>query len=391
MKTIKNFDLQDKKVIIRCDFNVPIKNGVILDDTRIKKSLKTIKYAIEKGAKVIILAHLGRIKTPEDLKKYDLKPVCERLSELLEKDVIFSEETRGRHLKSLVKKLSNGDVLLVQNTRYEDLEENKESNNDTSLAKYWASLGDIYIDDAFGVSHRKHASNNKIAKYLPSGIGLLMQEEVKNLNKIVKHPVSPYIVILGGSKISDKITVTEKLASKADYLLIGGAMAFTFLKAAGFNIGLSLYEKEYVDFCTDLLSKYEGKIVLPTDIVVSTDMKEGNTKVRFINEIEDDEIGLDIGPSTVKVFKHYLKGSKTIFFNGPLGYFENENFSNGTKEIFEALKDKNALLGGGDTINAAISMGYKDNFNISTGGGASLEYLEKETLPALLVIDEKDN
>ncbi len=393
MKTIKNFELQDKKVIIRCDFNVPIKNGVILDDTRIKTSLKTINYAIEKGAKVILLSHLGRVKTEKDLKKYDLKPISDRLSELLGKEVIFCAQTRGRHLKSLVKKLVSKDVLLIQNTRYEDLNENKESNNDTELAKYWASLGDIFINDAFGTSHRTHASNNKIAKYLPSGIGFLMEEEIKRLNKITKNPDKPYIVILGGSKISDKIALTEKLVQKADYLLIGGAMAFTFLKSAGFNIGLSLYEKDYVDYCMNLLSKYEGKIVLPTDIVVSKEINSNDTKIKFINEIEDDEIGFDVGPSTIKVFKHYIKDSKTVFYNGPVGCFEMKNFSKGTKELFEILKENKGtvVIGGGDTIRAAISMGYKDNFNISTGGGASLEYLESETLPALQVINEKNN
>lgn len=394
MKTIRNFDLNDKKVIIRCDFNVPIVDGKITDDSRIRKSLKTIKYALEKGAKVILLSHLGRVKTEDDLKKYNLKPVSERLSELLEMEVVFCEETRGRHLKYLVRKLNKGEVLLVQNTRYEDLEENKESKNNTELGKYWSSLGDIFINDAFATAHRKHASNNKIAKYLPSGIGFLMEEEIRLLNKITKNPDKPYIVILGGCKISDKLKMVENLVKKADFVLVGGAMAFTFLKAAGFNIGHSLYERELIDFCTELLSEYEGKIVLPTDIVVAEEIKENaKTAIKFINEIDENEIGLDIGPSSLKVFSHYIKEGKTIFYNGPVGYLEIADFANGTKEIFKMLsKNKGTtIIGGGDTASGALNMGFSDSFtHISTGGGASLKYLEEHTLPAIEIINEKN-
>ncbi len=395
MKTIRDFDLKNKTVIIRCDFNVPMKDGIITDDNRIRESLKTINYAIKKGAKIILLSHLGRVKTEEDKIKNNLKPVCQRLSELLERNVIFSEETRGRKVRSLVNDLKPGEVLLLQNTRYEDIPGKKESGNDSYLGRYWASLGDIFVNDAFGTAHRKHASNVGIARHLPSGIGFLMEKELKYLNKIVKKPVRPYVVIMGGAKISDKITITKNLLEKADYLLIGGAMAFTFLRAAGFNIGASKYEKEAIDFCTDLLNKYSEKIVLPIDIVVSDEISDNvKPKTRFINEIEDDEIGLDIGPSTLKVFKQYLDDSKTIFWNGPVGYFEIESFAGGTKKLCDIITNTKAMtiVGGGDTASAVINLGYRDKFtHISTGGGASLEFLEGKTLPALKVIDEKSS
>lgn len=395
MKTIRDFDIKDKTVIIRCDFNVPIKDGVITDDNRIKESLKTINYAIKKKAKIILLSHLGRVKTPEDKIKNSLKPVCQRLSELLEKEVIFSEETRGKKVRGLVNNLKSGEVLLLQNTRYEDVNGNKESGNDNYLGRYWASLGDIFINDAFGTAHRKHASNVGIARHLPSGIGFLMEKELKYLNKLVNKPSHPYVVIMGGSKISDKITITKNLLQKADYLLIGGAMAFTFLKAAGFEIGASKYEKEDLDFCFNLLNKYSDKIILPIDIVVAEEVSEqAETKTRFINEINDEEIGLDIGFSTLKVFKQYLDNCKTIFWNGPVGYFEIGTFANGTKKLCEIISNTEAdtIVGGGDTASAVINLGYRDKFShISTGGGASLELLEGKTLPALKVIDEKSS
>lgn len=395
MKNIKKFDLKGKTVIIRCDLNVPIKDGVITNDFRIQKSLETIKYAISKEAKVIILSHLGRIKSEEDLAKYDLEPVSIRLSELLGKKVLFAGETRGRHTKALVRNLKEGEVLLLQNTRYEDLNGNKESGNDMELAKYWANLGDIYIDDAFGAAHRAHASNYGIAKLLPSGCGLLMEKEIKMLSKVVKTPESPYIVIFGGSKVSDKITLTEELVKKADYLLISGAMAFTFLKAAGFNIGDSLYEKDYIDYCVELLSEYSDKIILPIDVVVADDMHNpSDIQTKFINEIPDGYIGLDIGPATIKIFKQYLDDAKTIFWNGPAGYFENPEFASGTEKLANIITKTKAttIAGGGDTAAALSTMGYAGKFShISTGGGASMEYLEGKKLPALEVLNEKNS
>ena len=382
MKTIKDFDLNNKKVIIRVDFNVPIKDGIITDDTRIKESLKTIKYAIDNNAKVILMSHLGRIKEENDKLKNTLKPVSVRLSELLNKEVTFVPNTRGEELEEKINNLQPGDVLLMENTRFEDLEDKKESKNNEELGKYWASLGDIYINDAFGTAHRAHASNVGIASNLPSGIGFLIQKELDNLLPAINNPQKPFTVILGGAKVSDKIGVIENIVKKADYILIGGGMAFTFLKAEGIEIGSSLLDSESIDFCKKILKENENKIILPIDVV--TDQKEC-----FITDITMEEKGLDIGSKTVKLFKQYLDNSKTIIWNGPVGMFEEEKYSNGTKGICEILKNVDAIkiAGGGDTASAVKNFGYEDAFtHISTGGGASLELLEGKVLPGIDVI-----
>ena len=393
-KTIKDFNLKDKKVIIRLDLNVPIKDGIIIDDNRIKMSLRTIKAVRRKGAKVIILSHLGRVKTEEDKLKYTLKPVCDRLSELLGKDIKFINKTRGKKVEEAIHNMKKADIIMLENTRFEDLKGDKESKNNKSLAKYWASLGDVFINDAFGTAHRSHASNVGIASYLPSGIGYLMQNEIKFLNKAIDNPKKPYVVMMGGSKVSDKIKVIDNLALKADYILIGGAMAFTFLKASGFSVGKSLVEEEYLDYCIKVLSKYENKIVLPIDIITSKEISDdSNYNNRFINEIEKDEIGLDIGPRTIKVFKQYIDGAKTVFWNGPMGYYEIKNFSKGTNKLLDIITNTKAdtIIGGGDMAAAAVSLGYQDKIShISTGGGASLEMLRGKELPGIRVIDEKE-
>ena len=382
MKTIKDFDLNNKKVIIRVDFNVPIKDGIITDDTRIKESLKTINYAIDNNAKVILMSHLGRIKEEGDKLKNTLKPVSVRLSELLNKEVTFVPNTRGEELENSINNLQPGAVLLMENTRFEDLEDKKESKNNEELGKYWASLGDIYINDAFGTAHRAHASNVGIASNLPSGIGFLIQKELDNLLPAINNPSRPFTVILGGAKVSDKIGVIENIVKKADYVLIGGGMAFTFLKAEGIEIGSSLLDSESIDFCKKILKENENKIILPIDVV--TDQKEC-----FITDITMEERGLDIGSKTVKLFKQYLDNSKTIIWNGPVGMFEEEKYSNGTKGICEILKNVDAIkiAGGGDTASAVKNFGYEDVFtHISTGGGASLELLEGKVLPGIDVI-----
>ena len=382
MKTIRDFDLNGKKVIIRVDFNVPIKEGVIKDDTRIKESLKTINYAISNNAKVILMSHLGRIKEESDKIKNTLKPVSVRLSELLEKPVKFVSTTRGSELEDAINNLNNGDVLLMENTRFEDLPDKKESKNDPELGKYWASLGDIYINDAFGTAHRAHASNVGIASNLESGIGFLIEKELENLLPAINNPERPFTVILGGAKVSDKIGVIENLVIKTDYILIEGRMNFTFLKASGVEIGNSLLDEENVDFCKKILKEHKDKIILPIDVV--TDLKEC-----FITDITKEEKGLDIGPKTVKLFKQYLDNSKTIIWNGPVGMFEDEKYSNGTKGICEILKNINAvkIAGGGDTASAVKNFGYEQAFtHISTGGGASLELLEGKVLPGIDII-----
>ena len=386
-KTIREFDLNQKRVIIRVDFNVPIKDGIITDDNRIKESLETINYAINNNAKVILLSHLGRVKEESDLAKNDLKPVAVRLEELLGKKVIFAEATRN--LEPLIEKMNYGDVLLVQNTRYEDLDGKKESSNDIELGKYWASLGDIFINDAFGTSHRAHASNVGIASHLPRGVGFLIEKELKAFEPVLNNPDRPFTVILGGAKVSDKIGVIENLVKKADHILIGGGMAYTFLKALNKEIGSSLLDVDSLDFCKDVLKKHKDKIVLPIDHVCASEISE-NAKSVISDTIEG--IGLDIGPKTIELFASYLVKSKTIVWNGPVGYSEIPSFANGTKKLMEIITNTDALtiVGGGDTAAAAIKFGFKDKFkHISTGGGASLELLEGKKLPGIEIIENK--
>lgn len=392
MKTIRDFDLNGKKVIIRVDFNVPIKDGNITDDNRLKMSLETINYAIEKNAKVILMSHLGRVKIEEDKIKNDLKIIVPRLEELLNQKVIFSSSTRGIELEQKVSELKNGQVLLIQNTRYEDLNGNLESSNDASLGKYWASLGEIFINDAFGTSHRSHASNVGIASHLPSGIGFLVEKELEALD--INHSEKPISIVLGGSKVKDKISLIENLVNIADYILIGGGMAYTFLKAHGIEVGSSLLDEDSIDFCKRMLEQYPNKIILPIDSVNAKEIKE-NVEVKecFISEIKEDEIGLDIGYNTAKLFKTYLEKSKTIIWNGPVGMYEIKPFDQGTKRICEILKNIHAkkIVGGGDTASAVINLGYKDVFDhISTGGGASLELLEGKKLPGVEIVYEKE-
>ena len=387
MKTIKDVDLKNKKVLIRCDFNVPIKDGKIIDDNRIVMSLKTIEYAIDAGAKVILFSHLGRIKEEADLKKNDLAPVAKRLSELLKREVIFSSVTRGSELEEKINNLKSGEVLLVQNTRYEDLDGKKESGNDKELGRYWASLGDVFINDAFGTAHRAHASNVGIASNLPSAVGFLIEKEMEALSS-VKKPTKPFIVVLGGSKVSDKIGVIKNLVKKCDKILIGGGMAFTFLQAEGYDVGSSIVDKDNIEFCQEMLKKYADKIVLPVDFKVTKEFVDTDTFVnRDINEIEYDEMGLDIGSGTVTLFENYLDDAKTVLWNGPLGVYEFSNFKVGTEEVLKfliSLDGVKTILGGGDIVAAAGEAGLKDKvYHASTGGGATLEYLEGKTLPGI--------
>lgn len=391
-KTIRDFDLNGKKVIIRVDFNVPIKDGVITDDNRIKESLKTIQYAIDNSAKVILMSHLGRIKEESDKVKNTLEPVSARLSELLNKNITFISNTRGKELEEAINHLQDGDVLLMENTRYEDLDGKKESGNDPELAKYWASLGDIYINDAFGTSHRSHASNVGIASILPNGVGFLIEKELTILEPAINNPRHPFTVILGGAKVSDKIGVIENLVKIADYILIGGGMAFTFLKAKDIEVGKSLVDLDNIDFCKEMLEKYPDKIILPIDVIAGNELSDKSISHEvFITDLKSDEMGLDIGTQTIKVFKQYLIDSQTIIWNGPVGAFEYQNYAEGTKKICEILSnlDATTILGGGDTASAAINFGYKDSFtHISTGGGASLELLEGKVLSGIDVINK---
>lgn len=391
-KCITDFNLNNKKVIIRVDFNVPIKDGKISDDNRIRESLKTIRYAIDNNAKVILLSHLGRVKEESDLEKNNLAGVAIRLSELLFKPVKFISQTRGEEVEAAINEMQPKDVILLQNTRYEDLEGEKESSNDPELGKYWASLGDIFINDAFGTSHRSHASNVGIASNLPNGIGFLVKKELDSMLPVMANPESPFIIILGGSKVKDKIGLINNMINKADHILIGGGMAYTFLKAKGKNIGNSLLDDENKDYVNELLENYGDKLVLPVDTLTSITV-DGKNEVRIsdFKDIEPNDIGVDIGPKTIELFKKYIKDSKTVIWNGPMGIFEIDKFSNGTKEILNALVgNRTVIIGGGDTASAAINMGFKDDFtHISTGGGASLEMLSGNPLPGINIIDEK--
>ena len=389
MKTLKDIDIKDKRVIIRCDFNVPIKEGKIIDDTRILGSLNTINYCLSQNAKIILLSHLGRIKEESDLIKNDLSPVAKRLSELLDKNVIFINETRGSKLEDAVKNMNFGDIILIQNTRYEDLLDKKESKNDKELGSYWAALGDIFINDAFGTAHREHASNVGIATHLPSAFGFLIEKELTALS-LLDNPPHPFVVILGGGKVSDKIGVIENLVNKADKIIIGGGMAFTFLKAQGINIGKSLLDEENIEFCKNILSNYSEKIILPIDVAVTNEYTNDETyRVKDIDNISENEMGLDIGPKTKELFCKELKEAGLIVWNGPLGVYEFSKYKKYTDEVLEFIVNNNikTILGGGDTAAAAVTAGYKEKiYHISTGGGATLEYLEGKKLPGIEAI-----
>lgn len=391
--TIEDYDIKNKKVLIRCDFNVPLVNGKIDDDNRIRESLTTINYAIENGAKVILLSHLGRIKTEEDIKKNSLFPVSKRLSELLGKEVIFIGKTRGKELEDAISNMKSSEVLLIENTRFEDYPNKLESSNDADLASYWASLGDIFINDAFGTCHRSHASNVGIASKIPSAIGFLVEKELKMLGSKLNNPKRPYVVICGGAKMSDKIKVLDNLIEKADYVLLGGGIANTFLKALGFDMKKSIYDEDSIKYANDMLKKYQDKIVLPVDGYGSFEYKDSiDVFYNTIDNIKDDVMILDIGPETVKKFSKYIKEANTIFWNGPVGVSEFKNFEYGTKSLCEHLKNSNAcvIIGGGDSASAAIRFGYKNDFDhISTGGGASLEFIEGKPLPGIEVIKDK--
>lgn len=393
-KIVTDLQVEGKKVLVRVDFNVPLKDGVITDDNRIVQALPTIKYLIDHNAKVILFSHLGKVKSEEDKAKLSLRPVAERLSELLEKPVTFVPETRGEKLEAAINALNEGDVLLFDNTRFEDLDGKKESKNDPELGKYWASLGDLFVNDAFGTAHRAHASNVGIASQLESAAGFLMEKEIKFIGGAVDNPERPFVAILGGAKVSDKIGVINSLLDKADKVLIGGGMAYTFFKAMGREVGLSLLELDRVELAKEIMEKAGDKLVLPIDNVVAKEFSNDAVATIVASDaIPADQEGLDIGPKTVELFASYLKDAKTVVWNGPMGVFELPNFAKGTIGVCEAianLEGATTIIGGGDSAAAAISLGYADKFtHISTGGGASLEYLEGKELPGVAAISDK--
>lgn len=392
-KTVKDLDLKDKKVLVRADFNVPMKDGKITNDNRIQAALPTLNYILDQGGKLIVFSHLGRIKTEEDKAKNSMKPVAERLSELLDKEVKFVPETRGAELEAAIDALAPGEVLMFENTRFEDLDGKKESGNDEELGKYWASLGDVFVNDAFGTAHREHASNVGIASNLESAVGFLIQKEIEFIGGAVDHPKRPFVAILGGAKVSDKIGVIENLLDKADKVLIGGGMAYTFFKAQGKEVGKSLLEADKIDLAKSIMEKAGDKLVLPVDTVVAQEFDNDAPSKVVSGDIPEDYEGLDIGPETLKLFAKELQGAKTVVWNGPMGVFEMPNFAKGTEQLCETLvnlEDATVIIGGGDSATAAQQLGYEDQIShISTGGGASLEYLEGKTLPGIAAISDK--
>ncbi len=396
-KIVTDLNVQGKKVLMRVDFNVPMKDGKITNDNRIVAAVPTIKHVLENGGRVIAFSHLGRVKTEEDKAGKSLAPVAERLAEVLGQAVKFVPATRGAELEAAVAELKDGEILMFENTRFEDIEGKKESKNDPELGKYWASLGDVFVNDAFGTAHRAHASNVGIAANIAeSAAGFLMEKEIKFIGGAVDAPERPLIAILGGAKVSDKIAVIENLIPKADKIIVGGGMMFTFLKAKGLNIGKSLCEEDRLELAKELMEKAGDKLVLPIDTALAEKFAaDAAFKNVAVEEIAADEegLGLDIGPASIELFAKSLEGAKTVVWNGPMGVFEMEAFAKGTIAVCEAiagLEGATTIIGGGDSATAAIQLGFADKFtHISTGGGASLEYLEGKVLPGVDSISNK--
>ncbi len=370
MKTIKDIDLKNKKVVIRVDYNVPMENGIIKDSSKIKKSLRSINYLLENNCRVVILSHFGRIKSEEDKAKNSLKIVAKELANLLGKNVKFLDNCYGDKVKNIVDNCGLGEVILLENTRFMDIYDKKESGNDLALAEYWASLGEVYINDAFGSMHRAHASTAGIAKFLPHAIGFLVMDELEHLNILIHNTPHPFTVFMGGAKVDDKLPIIKSLIERCDYLLVGGGIANSFLKAKGADIGNSIATSDegILNELKKLMDEYKGKIVLPVDFTI------------------DDGIIYDVGNKSIEVYKKYIDKSEIIFVNGTCGKFEDERFMEGTSNLFKILKDsgKKVIVGGGDTASACNKFGFKDSFDfISSGGGATLEYIADGTLKAL--------
>lgn len=391
-KTIEDIEVTGKKVLVRCDFNVPLdENGHITDENRLVGALPTIKYLSGKGAKVILCSHLGRPKGEFNM-KYSLAPVAKRLSELLDKEVKMANDVIGDSAKETVASLKNGDICLLENVRFHKEEEK----NDPEFAKQLASLADIYVNDAFGTAHRAHASTAGVAAYLPAVCGYLIEKEISIMGKALADPARPFVAILGGAKVSDKIGVIENLLDKVDYLIIGGGMAYTFLRAKGCCIGTSICEEEKLDLARTIMEKAQQKgveLLLPVETVVAKEFNEtSDSKTVSSEEIPEDYMGMDIGPKTIELFSDVIKKAKTVIWNGPMGVFEMPKFAVGTKAIAKALSETDAvtIIGGGDSAAAVAQLGYADKMtHISTGGGASLEYLEGKVLPGIACLNDK--
>jgi len=389
--TVKDLDVKGKHVIVRVDFNVPHKGDVITDDNRIRAALPTINYLTENGAKVLLLSHMGKVKTEEDKAKNNMEIVAKRLAEVQSAPVTFVNATRGEELEAAVKAQEDGTIVLMQNTRYEK----GESKNDPELGAYWASLGDLFVEDAFGSVHRAHASTVGIATHLPSALGFLVEKEVNVLGKALNDPERPLVAILGGAKVSDKIAVIENLLKIADKVMIGGGMSYTFSAAKGGKIGTSLLEADRMELAKKFMEEGGDKLILPVDTVAANDFSNPTEIITVkAGEIPDGFMGLDIGPETVALYQKELAGAKTVFWNGPMGVFEDERFAKGTIAVCETLANlegATTIIGGGDSASAAKNLGFAEKFShISTGGGASLEYMEGKDLPGISIIPEKE-
>src|SRR5215217_83029 len=387
-RSVRDLDVGGKRVLVRVDFNVPVKNGEVADDTRIRRALPTIRHLLSEGARPLLISHLGRPKGEPD-PKYAMDPVAARLGELLAEPVEKLDAAVGPEVVEALEDWDGRGVVLLENSRFYP----GETKNDPDLADQLASFADLYVDDAFGAAHRAHATTVGVAERLPAAAGLLMEEEIDYLDKVLEDPERPFVAILGGAKVSDKLGVIESLLETADFLLIGGAMCFTFFKALGYEVGDSLVEDDYLEEAKRLMAEAGDRLVLPVDVVVADAMEEGaESEIVAVNRIPPGKMGLDIGPQTIDLFKKHISGAHTIFWNGPMGVFEIDDFAKGTEEVARAVAESGAtsVVGGGDSVAAVNKLGLKDRMShISTGGGASLEYVEGKELPGIAVLPDK--
>ncbi|HOP65789.1 MAG TPA: phosphoglycerate kinase [Bacilli bacterium] len=391
-KTVKDIDVKNKRVVLRCDFNVPIEEGRVLDDTKITKSLETINYLLDNNCQIVILSHLGKIKTMDDKKKYSLKPVADVLIKLLKREVFFANTTRSEELTEKVKAMEPKEIILLENTRFEDLNGNLESDCDIQLSEYWASLGEIFVNDAFGTIHRCHASNYGITKFLPSVIGFLIEEELKALDILIDNPEKPFTVIMGGAKLEDKIALIQAIIKRCDYLLLGGGIANTFLKALNFNIGLSICSDKSIPLVKQIMLENRDKILLPLDAIVGNKYNNNYARYSLINGVSDSEVIYDISERTLEKYRKVINESKTIFSNGTMGKYEDKKFHNGSLEMYKMLAKSSArvIIGGGDSLGAIKKFKLEDKyFFLSTGGGATLAYLADPKVKSLERIEDK--
>ena len=393
IKYLKDMDIKNKRIIVRVDYNVSVVDGKIVSTKRIDESFKTIDYLVENNARIILLSHFGKIKSESDKEKNSLKVVYDYISSLDKYNITFCPTPMGEELDKITGTMVNGQIVLVENTRFLDLNNKMESSCNEELSKYWAELADIYIDDAFGSMHRRHASITGIPKYIPSGVGFLVENEIKNLDLLVKNPTHPFVAIMGGAKLEDKIQVMYTLLEKCDYILLGGGIANTFLNAAGYNVGSSLFSKDSLQIAKNIILEFKDKIILPKDVISSPSYSNNMYEHKTIDQIGEDDIIGDIGSAALANYKNFIDKASTIFINGTVGMYEKKEFSNGTQEILNMVSNANGkkIVGGGDALSALAKFNYEDKMDfISTGGGATLEYIANGTLPGIKAIEESN-